>query len=118
MNPRVLLLLLALVLVWSGHLVDRPVSSSVSITVHHEGHSAAGLTHQAAGSVGDSSPTGQMTQAAEEAVLDLVGLLPAGTVAPSSSLLMSRPAPYANQAWIAPYLDGPQRPPRATHLLA
>jgi hypothetical protein len=119
MNLRILFLLLALVLVWTGHAVDRPESSSASITLHHhQGNSAAGVTHQTAESEGDSSPAGQTTQAAEEAVLDLVGLLPAGSDTPSSSLLMSRPAPYANQAWIAPYLDGPKRPPRATYLLA
>ena len=116
MKSRVLLLLLALVLVWSGHTVDRPPGASASITLHHhEVHSAA--AHQAAGSEGEAPTDGQSTQAAEEGVVDLVGLLPTDTDAPSTSLLMSCPGPYATLARIAPYLDGPQRPPRAAHLI-
>ena len=119
MNLRVLFLLLALVLVWSGHTVDRPMGASVSITVdHHDGETVRTVMHQAAGSEGGASPGVQTTQAAEEGVVDLVGLLPTDAGAPSTLLLMSWPGPYAALAWIAPYLDGPQRPPRATLLLA
>ena len=119
MNSRVLLLLLALVLVWSGHTVDRSASSPVSISVYqHDGSAAAALTPQAAGSEGNASAGDQTTQAAEEGVVDLVGLLPTDADAPSTLLLMTWPGPYATLAWIAPYLDGPQRPPRAAHLAA
>ena len=119
MNLRVMLLLLVLVLVWSGHTVDRPAGASVSITVdHHDGETVRTVMHQAAGSEGGASSGVQTTQVAEEAVIDLVGLLPTDTDAPSTSLLMSWLGPYATLARISLYLDGPQRPPRATHLLA
>ena len=106
MNLRMFLLLMALLLVWSGHTVDRPVGASASIAV----------THHAVGSEGDVSSGAQTTQAVEEGVVDLVGLLPTDADAPSTLLLMSWPGRYATRARIAPYLDGPQRPPRATHL--
>jgi len=119
MNLRALFLLLAFVLVWSGQAADRAASSSASIAVlHHEGHSAAAVTHQATALQGEASPAGQTTRAAEEVVIDLVGLLPPDTDAPASSLVMAGPMPYTARAWIAPYLDGLQRPPRATLLLA
>lgn len=119
MNLRVLFLLLALVLVWSGHTVDRPAGVSVSITLdHHDGETVRTVMHQAASSEGGAAPGVQTAQAAEEGVVDLVGLLPTNTGAPSTLLLMSWPGPYAALAWMAPYLDGPQRPPRATLLLA
>ncbi len=110
---RVLSLLLSLVLVWSGYWVDRSAGSSASITLHHhEGKVAS--THQAAGSERIQSLVGQTTQAAEEAVLDLVGLVPTDADTSPPLQLMAWPGPYATLAWLAPYLDGPQRPPRAT----
>ena len=119
MNLRALLLLLALVLVWSGETVDGPLGSSASISVsQHDGAAVAALTFQAAGSEGHASAGGQTTQAAEEGVVDLVGLLPTDAGAPSTLLSMTWPGPYAALMWIAPYLDGPQRPPRAAHLTA
>ena len=116
---RVLSLLLSLVLVWSGHWVDRSAGSSASITLHHhEGESTVASSHQTSGSERDQSLVGQTTQAAEEAVLDLVGLVPTDADTSSPLQPMAWPGPYATLDWLAPYLDGPQRPPRATRRYA
>lgn len=120
MKLRVLFLLMTLVLVWSSHLADRPVggaSASISEYAHHDDWTTA-LTQPSAGSQGDPSSAPQAAPTAEEAVVDLVGLLPPGASASMSALSMTWPGPYATLVRIAPYLDGPQRPPRATHLLA
>jgi len=55
---------------------------------------------------------------AEEAVVDLVGLLPPAPDASASALSMGLPRAYAALARIPPYLDGPQRPPRLAQHLA
>ena len=55
---------------------------------------------------------------AEEAVVDLVGLLPPDPDASASALSMGLPRAYAALARIPPYLDGPQRPPRLAQHLA
>jgi len=115
MNLRVFFLLLTLVLAWSGPTVDHRGSLSVSINAqHHKVQSASNFEQQAAGSERDASFVGQTTLAVEEAVIDLVGLVPADDDASSPALLTTWPGPYGTLAWIAPYLDGPQRPPRAT----
>jgi len=119
MKLRVLFLLLALVLIWSGHAVDHRGDLSVSVSAqHHESQFASTLERQAAGSERDASFVGQTTLAVEEAVIDLVGLVPPDGEASSPALLMTWPGPYATLAWIAPYLDGLQRPPRATRFYA
>lgn len=119
MKLRALLLLLAMVMVWSGQGVDRSTTVSASHPVHHhEGQLAAVVTNSVASSEGSSLPMGQATHAVEEAVVDLVGLLADDAGAPSTSLLMSWPGPYPTVARIRPYLDGLKRPPRATPLLA
>ena len=119
MNLRVLFLLLTLVLAWSGPTVDHRGSLSVSINAqHHKVQSASNFEQQAAGSERDASFFAQTTLAVEEAVIDLVGLVPADGDASSPALLTTWPGPYGTLAWIAPYLDGPQRPPRFTRLYA
>jgi hypothetical protein len=119
MKLRVLFLLMTLVLVWSSHVADRSVGAATPVSeyAHHDDWTAA-LTQPGAGSQGDSSSVPQAAPTAEEAVVDLVGLLPPGAGASMSALSMTWPGPYATLVRIAPYLDGPQRPPRATHLLA
>lgn len=119
MKLRVLFLLMTLVLVWSSHVADRPVGAPVSISEypHHDDWVTA-LTQPSVGSPSDSSSVNQMAPTVEEAVVDLVGLLPPGAGASMSALSMTWPGPYATLVRIAPFLDGPQRPPRATHVLA
>ncbi|OYU00573.1 MAG: hypothetical protein CFE40_04635 [Burkholderiales bacterium PBB1] len=119
MKLRVLFLLMTLVLVWSSHVADRPVSASVSISEHaRHGDWATALTQPSVGAQGDPASTAQVVPAAEEAVVDLVGLLPPGANSSVSALSMTWPGPYATRVRTSPYLDGPQRPPRGTHLLA
>lgn len=115
MTLRVVFLLFALVLTWSGHTVNQRVHSLASLsTQHHEGQSASTLEREAGNSGRDASSAGQLMLAVEEAVIDLVGLVPIDGEASSPALRMTWAGLYATLAWIAPYLDGPQRPPRAT----
>jgi hypothetical protein len=114
MKLRVVFLLFALVLTWSGHTLNQRGDALVSISAqHHEGQHASTLEQEAAVSGRDASSVGHPILAVEEAVIDLVGLVPIDGDASSPALLMTWPGPYATLAWIAPYLDGPQRPPRA-----
>ena len=119
MKLRVLFLLLSLVLAWSSPTADQRGSLLLSLsTPHHAVQSASILEQQAAGSERGAPIVVQATQAVEEAVIDLVGLVPADGDASEPALLKTWPGPYATLAWIAPYLDGPQRPPRATPFCA
>ena len=116
MKLRVVFLLFALVLTWSGHTLNQRGDALVSISAqHHEGQHASTLEQEAAGSEREASSEGHSMLAVDEAVIDLVGLVPIDGDASSPALLMTWPGPYAALAWIAPYLDGPQRPPRTTH---
>lgn len=119
MNWRVLFLLMALVLVWSSPVADRPASSSASMSEHlHPADLAVALMQPSGGSEADPSSVPQSLPAAEEAVVDLVGLLPSSAYASVSALPAAWPGAYVAPSRLAPYLDGLQRPPRVTPLLA
>ena len=47
-----------------------------------------------------------------------MGLLIANAGTLSSARVSAWPDSHVGPDWIAPYLDGPQRPPRALHTLA
>jgi len=51
-------------------------------------------------------------------VADQPGLFLVGPSAHAPALTMTRPKPYASASLMPPYLDGPQRPPCATPLVA
>lgn len=112
MPSRVFAFLLALVLLCSGFSGPVPVD-------------AAGLAQGATVAAADSGPeplTGApmdehhpvdvSAQPCAETLADgQQALLMVGAPAPMSGLRMARPRPYAAPARLAPYLDGPQRPP-------
>ena len=70
------------------------------------------------GSIDDHHLDDQPGQTLAEGALDPLPLLMARPTAGVPTLTMSRPRPYATASWLAPYLDGPQRPPCATPLVA
>jgi len=61
---------------------------------------------------------GQPVQAQAETLADQPGLVLAGPSTHLPALTMTRPKPYASASLMPPYLDGPQRPPCATPLVA
>ncbi len=61
---------------------------------------------------------GQPVQAQAETLADQPGLLRVGPSAYPPAVTMTRPKPYASASLTPPYLDGPQRPPCATPLVA
>ena len=67
---------------------------------------------------GDRPIDGQPMQAQAETLADQPGLFQVGPSAHPPALTMTRPGPCASASLVPPYLDGPQRPPCATPLVA
>ena len=67
---------------------------------------------------GERPIDGQPVQAQAETLADQPGLLRVCPSAHAPALTMTRPKPYASASLTPPYLDGPQRPPCATPLVA
>jgi hypothetical protein len=119
MPPRVLALLFALVLFWSGFTTQEQAvlfASANSGQVDSVPGDFPQPVHD--GSIDDHHLDDQPGQTLAEGAMDPLPLLMARPAAGIPTLTMSRPRPYAMAAWLAPYLDGPQRPPCATHLVA
>ncbi len=66
----------------------------------------------------ERSIDGQPMQAQAETLADQPGLFLVGPSAHPPALTMTRPKPFASVSLTPPYLDGPQRPPCATPLVA
>ena len=119
MKLRVLYLLMTLVLVWSAPPTDQSVVSPVSILEHAPHADMAVALAEAGVSESDLAPATQALPAADEVfAADLLALLPPCGCAAVSALRTVWPGLYATPSRLAPYLDGPQRPPRVTHFLA
>jgi hypothetical protein len=120
MLHRVFALLVALVLFGSGLVgQERAIILAASTACEHVDAGPVEVVAQAArdGSAGGHACDDASDHALEGAP-DLPALMMALPHAAVPSLTMSRPGPYARAAWRAPYLDGPQRPPCATPLVA
>jgi hypothetical protein len=120
MPPRVLALLLALVLFWSGFTTQEQAISFASSNNEQAAVGSPGELPQPVhdGSIDDHHLDDQPGQTLAEGAMDPLPLLTTGPAAAVPALTMSRPRPYAMAAWLAPYLDGPQRPPCAAPLVA
>jgi hypothetical protein len=120
MPSRAIALLLAFVLFWSGFATDeQAVSIAVMNAEQLEARSAgdpANRLHD--GTIEDHDRDSLHAQAHAESVTELPGLFLAPAEAPAPELAMAPPRPYTAPARSAPYLDGPQRPPCATALVA
>ena len=119
MPPRVFALFLALVLFWSGFTTQEQAISFASSNLGQV-NSVPGELPQPVhdGSIDDHHLDDQPGQTLAEGAMDPLPLLTTGPAAAVPALTMSRPSPYAMAAWLAPYLDGPQRPPCAAPLVA
>jgi hypothetical protein len=115
MSPRLVAFLIAVVMCWSGFMTQEhvvfvasgyaeQVASSDTVDPRHDGDD---------GSVEDHHLDDQPGQSQSGSAADLPALVMDDAQAKSSSLTMSRPAPYVVATWFTPFLDGPQRPPCA-----
>lgn len=121
MPSRVIALLLAFVLFWSGFTTyEQAVLVEVTNAEQVDVRSADGLANGLLDGVIDDHHLHDLpaAQAHAESVTDLPDLLLAPAEAPAPGLAMAPPRPYASRARMTPYLDGPQRPPCATALVA
>lgn len=86
-----------------------PVDSWDTVDPRHDGDDGSVEDHHLDDQPGQSQPGN---------AADLPALVMGDAQAKTSSLTMSRPAPYVVAAWFTPYLDGPQRPPCSRHFTA
>ena len=115
---RVAALFLILVVLWSGFATrERAVPAAMAGADQAVVVSAGGSVQTLDdGSVSDDC-IDLPSQAHAESVPDLPDLLVAPANEPAPVRGIARPHPYAASTWLPPYLDGPQRPPRAGAVL-
>jgi hypothetical protein len=106
MSPRVVALLLALVLLFAGFAVpEQDIAATQNLEHAHDG------------SIDDDRADDLPSQpSAENAQDPLLLEHPCVTVEPA--LTAARPHRFASAASQPPFLEGPQRPPCLTHILA
>lgn len=116
MSTRAFSLLLSLVLLCVGFTGQaHAVTGTVAAAVQTDAVSPGALPEHPTGvPIGEHHPLDLSAQPCAETVADGQALLLDGAQAPLSALAMARPRPYAAPARLAPYLDGPQRPPSAS----
>ncbi|NUZ07256.1 hypothetical protein [Piscinibacter koreensis] len=117
MATRLTAFLLMLVLVCAG-VFGGPFANAAPAVEQAAQVTEVALASPASEDGGDSSPGDPAGQSPAETVHDLPALIMAGAPTPDSGLTMAAPRAFAERAPLAPYLDGPQRPPRATTLVA
>ncbi|HSI61022.1 MAG TPA: hypothetical protein VLA16_25920 [Ideonella sp.] len=120
MFARAVSLLLALTLFWSTFAPLQPGVPAATQGIEQADAGSATLQTLPAhdGSPAHQPLDGAPGQAQAESVTDLLALVPSRADTQAPSLTMARPHPHAPAAWLAPHLDGPQRPPCAAALVA
>ena len=116
---RAVAFFLVLALAWAGIAAQDSAATLSASAVGGEVECvqlSADTQHKNAG--GDRPIDGQPMQAQAETLADQPGLFLVGPSAHPPALTMTRPKPYASACLVPPYLDGPQRPPCATPLVA
>lgn len=121
MVTRFIAVLLALVMSWSGSMVpEQAVASAMThaepVDVRLSGSEPT--PRLSGGSMGDSHPDSLTLQDHVETLADVSALLMDRPPAPAAMASMARPRAQAAPARLAPFLDGPQRPPCAPALIA
>lgn len=113
-------IVLAIVLLWAGFAThERPVFQASP-----EAAAASAVPADLAppgvdqGSVDDHHLDDQPSQAQIETLADLPGAIAAHHLVPAPSLVAVLLAPYTVRAQHPPWLDGLQRPPRPTSIVA
>lgn len=115
MVHRVIALFLALLLCWSGFATQE---QAVALASASSDQVEVGLADQAPQPTEEDHLGDRPGHAQVEGALDFPALVMTLPSAAVPFLTMARPGPYARAAWLAPHLDGPQRPPCATRILA
>ena len=118
MQTRVIDLLLALVLLWSGFFTEEGALSRAPTRAESVDARSSSEVGVRGGSQDDHRLANLPAQELVETTADVHALLMEDAPAPAASLTMARPRPYAARLLSAPYLDGPQRPPSAKTLVA
>ncbi|MEF7612430.1 hypothetical protein V4F39_00820 [Aquincola sp. MAHUQ-54] len=117
MLPRVLTFFVAFMLFWFGLAAPEPVAAAAAPEAAAQVEtSLAGVEQGSPGherAAGDPPGEKPFVQLHAEGAADVPALLPVRPAADAPTLTMGRPRPYATAAWLAPYLDGLQRPPAA-----
>ena len=114
---RVVAFFLALALAWTG-IVAQDGATTFSWVGAEPDCVQLNADAQPKGTDSDRPIDGQPVQAQAETLADQPGLFLVGPSTHTPALTMTRPEPYASASLTPPYLDGPQRPPCATPLVA
>ncbi|MBC7994250.1 MAG: hypothetical protein H7Z15_13560 [Rhizobacter sp.] len=112
---RAIAFFLVLALAWAGIATQ---DSATLSAVGGDVDCVQSADTQPKSSGGERQIDGQPMQAQAETLADQPGLFLVGPSAHPPALTMTRPKPYASASLLPPYLDGPQRPPCATPLVA
>ena len=112
MASRLTAFLLMLVLVCAGFFGSEPIGTTPPADAVALEQVAVGDEADPGGS--DPYPADPAAQTPAEGVHDLPALIMASAPTPDAGLTMAAPPVIAERTPLAPYLDGPQRPPRAT----
>ena len=115
MPPRVVALLLAIVLLWSGVAMTEQRFAFAAGDPAQSHDQAAGESQHTdfTGSLDDHLIDDQPIQPHAEHVLDFAALLDTEHDRHGHVLIAARPRPPVDVILLAPYLEGPQRPPCA-----
>ena len=106
MPSRVVALLLALVLLFAGFAApEQAIAATQNVEHTHDGSSDEDRA--------DDLPSQPSTENAPDPLL-----LERPCIAVEPALTAARPHRFALAAWQPPFLEGPQRPPCLTHILA
>jgi hypothetical protein len=118
MHTRVINLLLAFVLLWSGFSTEGfPLTRALTSAENVDARSSGDIGVRG-GSQDDRCVADVPAQELVETTADVHAVLMEGAPAPGASLTMAPPGPYAARSRSSPYLDGPLRPPSAKTLVA
>ncbi|MDO9313903.1 MAG: hypothetical protein Q7T97_05095 [Burkholderiaceae bacterium] len=121
MVSRLVALLVALVVFWSGFAAqETSITFSMANAEQQVDARSLGdpLDRMAGESANAQHPDELPAPACAEAQADLPAILTDGVLLPAPLLVMARPRPYAAITRLSPDLDGPQRPPCAHALIA
>ena len=118
MLSRAVAFFLVLALAWAGIATQDGATTFSAVGAEADCAQLSADAKQPKGIDNERPLDGQPVQAQAETVADQPGLFLVDPSAHTPALTMTRPKPYASASLTPPYLDGPQRPPCATPLVA
>ena len=121
MISKIAALLLALVMLWSGSLVqEQAMALATACAEDVDARSSSEPSKCLPVGLANLHPAEELPAQghAAEAAADLQAILADGIRLQTPVLAMAQPDPYAGLERLSPYLDGPQRPPCVRTLTA